>query len=69
MKDVFVVGAGMAQFGRYPERPLTDLGVEAVLAALADVQLDPRSIQAAYFGTQWGGSMIGQRVMAQVALL
>jgi acetyl-CoA acetyltransferase len=64
-----IVAAGMAKFGRYPDRALTDVGVEAVLAALADCPFAPKAINAAYVGTQRGGSMIGQRILQQAALL
>jgi benzoylsuccinyl-CoA thiolase BbsB subunit len=67
---VSIIAAGMAKFGRFPDRPLTDIGVEAVRAALADAEdFDPALIQAAYVGTQWGGSMIGQRILLQTGLL
>jgi benzoylsuccinyl-CoA thiolase BbsB subunit len=63
-----IVGAGMTRLGRFPERPLTDLGGAAVLAALADAGVPRQAVEAAYVGTQWGGSMIGQRVMRTVGL-
>ncbi len=69
MTGVSIIAAGMSPFGRNPARPLTDLGAEAVLAALADGGVPRGAIQAAYVGTQWGGSMIGQRVMREVGLL
>lgn len=70
MTGVSIVAAGMAKFGRFPDRPLTDIGVEAVRAALADAgDFDIDLIEAAYVGTQWGGSMIGQRVLLQTGLL
>lgn len=68
MSDVVIIGAGMAPFGRFPEKPLTDLGVSAVRAALADAGIARSSIDAAFVGTQWGGSMIGQRIMRQCGL-
>jgi hypothetical protein len=30
MPDVHVAGVGMIRFGRYPERPIEDIGREAV---------------------------------------
>jgi benzoylsuccinyl-CoA thiolase BbsB subunit len=64
-----IVAVGMAKFGRYPDRPLTEVGVEAVLSALADCPFTPNAINAAYVGTQRGGSMIGQRILQQAAVL
>ncbi len=68
MTGASIVAAGMADFGRFPEKALTDLGSEAVLAALTDADIKPGSIEAAYVGTQWGGSMIGERIMRNVGL-
>lgn len=69
MTGASIVAAGMTPFGRDPKRPLTALGTQAVLAALADGGVPRSAIQAAYVGTQWGGSMIGQRVMREAGLL
>lgn len=66
--DVVVVGAGMTQFGRQPDRPPQDLGREAVLAALEDAGIDPRRVEAAYCGHVFQGMAVGQRVMAEVGL-
>lgn len=68
MIDAMILGAGMAHFGRFPEKPLSELGAEAILAALHDADIDRKDIEAAYVGTQWGGSMIGQRMLRQVGL-
>lgn len=65
---VLVVGAGMTQFGKWPQRSPDDLGREAVLAALRDSGVDPRRVQAAYCGHVFQGMAVGQRVMAQVGL-
>lgn len=68
MTDAYVIGIGMVDFGRFPQKPLSLMGAEAVLAALKDANVDRKYIGAAYVGTQWGGSMIGQRVMTHVGL-
>ena len=33
-RDVWILGASMTKFGRYPDKDLIDLGAEAALAAL-----------------------------------
>ena len=68
MSKVSVVGVGMAKFGRFPETPLTAMGVEAVLKALADAEGARPRIEAVYVGSGSGGSMIGQRVTRQTGL-
>ncbi len=65
---VYVVGVGMTQFGKQPDRTPEDLGREAVWAALQDAAIDPRKIEAAYCGHVYQGMAVGQRVMAQVGL-
>ncbi len=35
-RDVWILGASMTKFGRYPDRDLVDLGAEAALGALDD---------------------------------
>lgn len=68
MSEAYIIGVGMIDFGRFPTKPLSVMGAEAVLAALKDSGLERKQIGAAYVGTQWGGSMIGQRVMTHVGL-
>jgi len=68
VSKVWIIGAGMTKFGKHPERTVADLGTEAVLAALADAQVDPRRIEAAYCGHVFQGMVAGQRVLAQTGL-
>lgn len=65
---VYVVGVGMTQFGKQPERGPDDLGQEAVWAAIQDAGVDPRKIEAAYCGHVFQGMAVGQRVMPRVGL-
>jgi benzoylsuccinyl-CoA thiolase BbsB subunit len=68
MTHVNIVGIGMVKFGRYPDKPVTTLGAEAVLNALVDSPESRGRIEAMFAGTCWGGSMIGQRVARDVGL-
>lgn len=69
MDDVFVVGAGMTRFGKYPaEVTLEALGAEALRAALADAGAAPADIEAVYAGHVFGGPVAGQRACARVGL-
>ena len=50
MTDVFVLGAGMIKFGRYPDRTPFQIGAEAALLALDDAGVsikDPKAPKAA----------------------
>ncbi len=68
MRKVYIVGVGMTRFGKFPERTVTDLGAEAILAALDDAGAGVTDIQFAAAGHTRGGSCAGQRAMAQVGI-
>jgi len=68
MTDVFVLGVGMTQFGKHPDRTAADLGAEALQVAVRDAGIDPRLIEAAYCGHVFQGMVTGQRILAQVGL-
>ena len=69
LHDVYVIGAGMAAFGKHKETPLSVLAATAIGAALEDAGFSGEEIGAAYCGTQWGGSMAGQRALKHTGLL
>ena len=68
MSDVYIVGVGMTKFGKHPDRSSTDLGAEAVLAAIRDAGIDPRRVEAAYCGHVYEGMAMGQRVLAHIGI-
>ncbi len=68
MTDVYVIGIGMTQFGKHPDRTAASLGAEAVRAAIHDAGIDPRAIQTGYAGHVFQPMVTGQQVLAQVGL-
>jgi acetyl-CoA acetyltransferase len=64
MKNVEVAGAAMTKFGRFEDRSVIDLGVEAVRAALHDAG-DP-VFTAAFCGTAYSGVAAGHRVLGRL---
>ncbi len=73
MRDVAIIGIGGMKFGKYPNVSITDLGVQACLAALKDANVKPKDIQLAYAGNlaqwQWGqGLLIGQVVLRELGI-
>jgi acetyl-CoA acetyltransferase len=66
MTGVTIAGVGMHPFGRFEGRSVTDMGVAAVRAALADAG-NPR-IDAAFCGTAYSGVAAGHKVLGQLAL-
>ncbi len=58
---VRIAGVGIHPFGRFPDRSVTDLGVTAVAAALAEAG-DP-AFDAAFCGTAYAGVAAGHKVL------
>ena len=42
MRKVSIVGASMIRFGKFPERPIEDMGSEACLSALKHAGMKPK---------------------------
>jgi len=66
LRDVYVIGVGMTEFGRHPDRKFTDLGEVAIRSALEDAGLDFDAVEIAYCGHVMQGSTAGQRVIGRV---
>ncbi len=65
MQDVYIIGAGMTQFGKHPRRNLRDLGREACHQALRDAGVSPGDIQAGYCGNALGPVIQGETGVGQ----
>ena len=57
MRSVSVIGIGETKFGRFLDRPITDMIKEAGEAAFLDAGIDKSAIQAVYFGN-FNGQML-----------
>lgn len=69
MKNVYVTGAGMIRFGKYPaDVTLEAMGAQAARAAMGDAQAQPSDIEAVYVGHVFGGPVAGQRISTRVGL-
>ncbi len=68
MRDVYVIGAGMLRFGRYPDRWAEELGEEAVWAAIKDAAVSPIQIQAAVCSHSLQGRVAGQRILKRIGI-
>uniref|UniRef100_UPI0035CBA8F0 thiolase C-terminal domain-containing protein n=1 Tax=uncultured Sphingomonas sp. TaxID=158754 RepID=UPI0035CBA8F0 len=67
MSEIYVIGAGMIPFGRYPDRSPAQLGAEALLLALDDCGLAIGDVGALYCGSTFNAaSMVAQQVLKQV---
>jgi acetyl-CoA acetyltransferase len=65
MVTVQITGVGMHPFGRFDDRSVTDMGVVAVRAALAEAGDPP--FQAAFCGTAYSGVAAGHKVLGALA--
>ena len=65
MTNVEVAGIGIHPFGRFADKTATDMGVDAVRAALAEAGTD--RFEAAFCGTAYGGVAAGHRVLTALS--
>jgi acetyl-CoA acetyltransferase len=63
---VEIAGIGIHPFGRFSDTTVTEMGVQAVRAALADAGNPP--FQAAFCGTAYSGVAAGHKVLGALAL-
>jgi acetyl-CoA acyltransferase len=64
---VWVLGASMTKFGRFPEKDTVDLGSEAALAAMADAEVAIAEVDVLAVGNlNEAGAMLGQRIQKQI---
>jgi acetyl-CoA acetyltransferase len=68
VRVVEVAGVGMHPFGRHGDRTITDMGVAAVRAALAEAGVGRGGFQAAFCGTAYGGVATGHKVLGALAM-
>lgn len=69
MRDVYVAGVGMTDFGKFADRDSKNLADEAVTSALLDGGATPGEIEAAFVGNAVAGLITGQEMIrGQVVL-
>ena len=68
-REVVVAGVGLHPFGRFPEKDLATLAIEAVLPALNDAGVGWKDIPVAYFGhVYYHGMSVGETALANLGL-
>lgn len=68
MRPVDIVGVGMTVFDRAGDRTRTQLGVDAVGAALHDAGVEPGRLEFGVCATTYGGPLTGQRIVTEAGL-
>src|SRR5436309_1636524 len=65
--SVWILGASMTKFARYPDKDMVDLGAEAALAALDDGGVKIHDMDVLAVGNlAEAGAMVGQRIQKQI---
>ena len=68
-RDVMVAGVGLHPFGRFPDKDLATLALEAVVPALQDAGAAWKDIPVAYFGhVYYQGMSVGETALAELGL-
>ena len=66
-EDIWILGANMTKFGKYPERDTVDLAAEATMAALADGGVTMADVGVIAAGNLMAaGAGIGQQLQKQI---
>jgi acetyl-CoA acetyltransferase len=68
MRSVSLVGVGMTPFGKHADQSLSDIALPAVVQALGDSAIKKQAVEAAYCGSMYSGTAIGQRILKEVGL-
>jgi acetyl-CoA acetyltransferase len=66
MRDVSIVGVGIHKFGRFDEKPYTQIGLEAAQMALRDAGISFKDIQIAYCSSMYLPATTGVRTLTQL---
>jgi acetyl-CoA C-acetyltransferase len=66
MREVSIVGIGSTAFGRHPQTPIEQLGVQAAVEALLDAGIERERIGALYLGNFISGPLNGKEVLAGI---
>ena len=68
-REVVVAGVGLHPFGRFPDKELSDLALEAVVESLKDAGVRWKDIPIAYFGhVYYHGMSLGETTLSKLGL-
>ena len=68
-REVVVAGVGLHPFGRFPDKGLSDLALEAVVESLKDAGVRWKDIPIAYFGhVYYQGMSLGETTLSKLGL-
>jgi benzoylsuccinyl-CoA thiolase BbsB subunit len=58
----------MVKFGKYPEKTVSEIGREAVIGLLKEMNLNREAVDAVYVASVRSGSLIGQRILKEIGM-
>src|SRR5438067_12969226 len=64
--NVWLIGAAMTKFGRYPEQDVVDLASDAALDAMTDAGATIHDMNVMAVGSQFEMFTLGQRIQKQI---
>src|SRR5438270_13955587 len=64
-ENVWIIGAAMTKFGRYPEKDVVDLASDVSLAAMTDADATIHDMNVMAVGSQFEMCTLGQRSQKQ----
>src|SRR5207253_6211835 len=65
--NVWIIGAAMTKFGRYPDKDIVDLASDAALDAMADADASIHDMNVLAVGSQFETlNALGQRIQKQI---
>lgn len=65
---VRIIGAAQTDFGKFRDRSLESIAIEAGIAAARDAGVDRTELQALFCGNAYAGSLVGQRISKEMGL-
>lgn len=65
---VRIIGAAQTDFGKFRDRSLESIAIEAGIAAVRDAGVDRTDLQALFCGNAYAGSLVGQRISKEMGL-
>jgi benzoylsuccinyl-CoA thiolase BbsB subunit len=68
MSKVYVIGAGMTNFGPFPEIEVYELARQATWEAIKSSGVDPRKLEVCYAGHVYQGSCFGQKILCKIGI-
>jgi len=68
IREVFVIGVGQSDFGKTPDRSISEIGGPAARAAIADAGIDSSDLQAVFSSRVYDAMITSQTIMKELGV-